>query len=272
MNPPVISVILPAYNCEAFLAKAIQSVLDQSFTDFELIIINDGSTDRTREIIHSFSDPRIIYLENEKNRGLIFSLNRAIDTAKGKFIARMDADDICHSNRFLFQKKFLEEHEAVAVVASTVQMINVKGEPIANWELDRQCITPEKIREMMPWHNCIAHPTVMFRADVIKKLKYRRRQKNIEDYDLWLRMLNRGYLIAKLDEPLLLYRLHENSVTEQKLRKHNQFFKHLRMKRRFLAHEIIRGNISPVIFKVMVSAFKDIIMGVGKGLKNLFKN
>jgi glycosyltransferase involved in cell wall biosynthesis len=94
MIVPAVSVILPAYNCEKYIAQAIESVLQQTFTDLELIIINDGSIDKTESIILSFSDPRIIYLKNEINRGLIFTLNKAIEIAQGNYIARMDADDI----------------------------------------------------------------------------------------------------------------------------------------------------------------------------------
>ena len=99
MNVPAVSVILPAYNCEKFIGKAIQSVLQQTFTDFELIIVNDGSTDNTESIIYSFDDQRIVYLKNQHNQGLIYTLNKAITEANGKYIARMDADDICLPER-----------------------------------------------------------------------------------------------------------------------------------------------------------------------------
>jgi glycosyltransferase involved in cell wall biosynthesis len=95
MNVPAVSVILQAYNCEKFIGKAIQSVLQQTLTDFEFIIINDGSTDNTESIIHEFNDHRIVYLKNSKNEGLVSTLNKAIANANGKYIARMDADDIC---------------------------------------------------------------------------------------------------------------------------------------------------------------------------------
>ena len=100
MNVPAVSVILPAYNCEKYIAKAIDSVLHQTFTDFELIIINDGSTDQTEKIVKSFSDPRILYQLNNTNKGLVFTLNKGIDIAKGRYIARMDGDDIAHRERF----------------------------------------------------------------------------------------------------------------------------------------------------------------------------
>lgn len=96
----LVSVVLPAYNAELYLKEAIDSVLSQTFTDFELIILNDGSIDRTEEIILSYNDSRIVYVKNEKNLGLIGTLNKGINLAKGKYIARMDADDICLPERF----------------------------------------------------------------------------------------------------------------------------------------------------------------------------
>src|SRR6478752_4840840 len=209
MNVPAVSVILPAYNCEKYIAKAIESVLHQTFTDLELIIVNDGSTDRTEEIIRSFSDPRILYQVNNTNKGLVFTLNKGIDIANGSYIARMDGDDICHPERLAKQKIFLDQNDEITIIASTIDFINEQEEKTSIWELDRQTITPEQIKKAMLKQNCIAHPTVMIRSEVLKKMKYKEYQKNIEDYDLWLRMLNRGYKIAKLNEPLLLYRIHD---------------------------------------------------------------
>lgn len=272
MNFPAISVILPVYNGEKFLHRAIQSILHQSFPDFELIIINDGSTDRTGEIIESETDLRIVYIKNEVNRGLIYSLNKGIDLAKGKYIARMDADDICLPERFYRQTSFLENHDDIAVVASTVILINEKDQETGVWELDRKTITLADIKKTMPFKNCIAHPTVMMRSGYAKALGYRRRQKNIEDYDLWLRLLNRGYSIAKIEEPLLLYRIHDDSVTENKIMRKNVFFKHLAMKRKFLAHEILRGKISGFTFRVISATMMDFGKGLGKTLRKLFRD
>ena len=128
MNFPAISVILPVYNGEKFLHRAIQSILHQSFPDFGLIIINDGSTDRTGEIIGFETDLRIVYIKNEVNRGLIYSLNKGIDLAKGKYIARMDADDICLPERFYRQTSFLENHDDIAVVASQSRFVTHIGD------------------------------------------------------------------------------------------------------------------------------------------------
>ena len=234
MNVPSVSVILPVYNSEAFIEKAIQSVLGQSFFDFELIIINDGSTDQSEKIILSFTDARIVYLKNEKNFGLIYTLNKGIELAQGKYIARMDADDICLPDRLAKQTAFLDKNENVSAVATVIDFINEQDEKKGVWYLDRETITAEQIRRKMPYENCIAHPTVMVRSAIIKKLKYKPYQENIEDYDLWLRMLNRGLRIEKIDTPLLLYRVHSNSVTSLHLKESNPFFKHLRMKWKLL--------------------------------------
>lgn len=266
MNVPSVSVILPAYNGEKFIGKAIQSVLQQTLSDFELIIINDGSTDHTESIIYEFKDPRIIYRQNPENKGLIYSLNSAISLAKGKYIARMDADDICLPERLATQKAFLEQHEDIAVVATTIDLVNEKDEKNGVWELDRKTITPVQIKKAILRQNCIAHPTIMIRSEIIKQLKYKEYQKNIEDYDLWLRLLNHGYKIAKLAEPLLLYRVHDTSVTSIHLKKTNPFFKHFLMKIKFLARF---NHISRFSFNVFGSAILDFIKGFIKTIKNI---
>ena len=270
MNAPSISVILPAFNCEKFIGDAIQSVLQQTFTDFELIIINDGSTDKTEFAILAFADPRIVYLKNPGNKGLIYSLNRAIELTQGKYIARMDADDICVPERLAKQKDYLDHHQEIAMVASFVSFIDEKGNDKGVWQLDRETISPVKIKNKMPFENCIAHPSVMIRSEILKGLAYKQYQENIEDYDLWLRMFNRGYGIGKINEPLLVYRVHSDSVTSLQLKKKNPFFLHLAMKRRFLAKELFSGRINGFTLRVLGSMIIDLIMGTGKALKNIF--
>jgi glycosyltransferase involved in cell wall biosynthesis len=270
MNSPAVSVILPAYNCERYIGRAIQSVLDQTFSDFELIIINDGSTDKTEFAVLSFSDHRIVYQKNETNQGLVYSLNRAIDLAGGKYIARMDADDICRPERLAKQVAFLDNHNEITLVATTIDFINNEEKLTGQWELDRKTISPEQIRSKMPSENCIAHPTVMLRSSVLKEFKYKTSQKNIEDYDLWLRLLNRGHQLAKVDEPLLLYRVHGDSVTSLYLKKRNPFFKHLSMKWRFLISEFFAGRVTGFLLIVNLSCAADLVKGIAKAIKNLF--
>ena len=270
MNSPAVSVILPAFNCEKYIGKAIQSLLHQTFTDFEVIIVNDGSTDKTEANILQFDDPRIVYLKNPENKGLIYSLNRAIEQSRGKYIGRMDADDVSLPERLAMQKQYLDEHPQTAMVATTISFIDENGNDHGIWSLDRKMISAALIRNKMPFENCIAHPSVMIRSDVLKKLKYNPRQVNIEDYDLWLRLLNRGYVIDKIDEPLLLYRMHDDSITHLYLKKKNFFFKHLRMKRIFLAKEILSGRINGFTLMVIVSTMVDFVKGTGKAIKKIF--
>lgn len=268
-NNPVISIILPVYNGGRFLSLALKSVLQQTFTDFECILVNDGSTDDSEAIIQTFTDSRIIYVKNEKNSGLIFSLNRGIEMARGKYIARMDADDICLPQRLEKQYEYLELHPETAVVATSIIFINNEGEHTGQWELDKKTITYSSIKNEMPRSNCIAHPGVMIRTDIIRKLRYKSYQRNIEDYDLWLRMLNRGYKIEKMETPLLLYRIHETSITGSILKKKNFFFKHASMKRKFIFNEIGAGKCSFFMLRVFLYQLLDYIKGTGKFIKQL---
>ncbi|MFZ1685799.1 MAG: glycosyltransferase [Flavobacteriales bacterium] len=208
-NKPVVTVLLPVYNAGAYLRTAIGSVLVQSFTDFELLLIDDGSTDGSASIIGGFHDPRIRVITHERNRGLVAALNTGLDQARGSFIARMDADDAMRPDRLSKQVAFLEEHPAVAVVAAFVEVMNADGEHTGVWDTDRATITEAEIRRMMPRTNCIAHGTVMLRRTMLGDLRYRGKY---EDWDLWLRMLARGLRFAKLPEVLLDHRVHGASL------------------------------------------------------------
>src|SRR5215467_3612831 len=123
----MLSVVMPAHNAEQFIREAIESVLEQTVSDFEFIILNDGSVDRTGEIICSYSDERIVYIDNEHNLGLPKSCNRGIAAARGNFIARMDADDVCVHDRFEKQLKFLRDHPEIGIVGSDMQVIDESG-------------------------------------------------------------------------------------------------------------------------------------------------
>ena len=271
MKNPAISVILPVYNGGAFLSEAVYSILNQSFTDFECIIIDDGSTDQSAGIINSFSDARIVKLSNNGNKGLIYTLNCGIEIARGQYIARMDADDISLPDRFLLQKQYLDANKAVDAVCSTITFIDESGNESGNWELDQKTITPQQIRKKLPAENCVAHPSIMIRNEVLRKLGYQSYQKNIEDYDLWLRFLNRRHSIAKISTALLLYRVHQASVTGTTLKKKNFFFKHAGMKFRFLWHDMMKGKISFFMLRVKLFMLLDIFKGAGKAVKQIFR-
>jgi glycosyltransferase involved in cell wall biosynthesis len=213
MNMPLVTVLMPVYNAERFLKQAIQSVLAQTFADFELLIINDGSTDSSVSIIQSFHDKRIRLVHNEKNSGVIDTLNKGISLATGKYIARMDADDYCLPTRFEKQVQYLEQHAEVIVLAACVLQVNAQDDDLGSWDDDIHNTSPQQIFRALAKTNCIAHPTVMMRTGIIQAYAYNKKQKGSEDWDLWMRLVSEGHRIDKLPECLLKYRLHAASVT-----------------------------------------------------------
>ena len=209
---PLITVLMPVYNARAFVADAIRSVLDQTCTDFELLVIDDGSTDGSAEVIKILADPRIVLVQHERNMGLVASLNEGIDRAKGRYIARMDADDRMLPDRLAKQLAYLEADPSFAVVAGFVELISERNEPRGTWDMDRLAATPERIRSTMPRTNCIAHPSVMMRTEIARRYRYRGEQDGAEDWDLWMRLLADGRRIGKVPEVLLHYRVHSGSI------------------------------------------------------------
>jgi glycosyltransferase involved in cell wall biosynthesis len=265
---PLVSIILPAYNCERYIAASVSSILQQVYDNFELIVVNDGSSDNTANILASITDQRLRVVNNDGNKGLIFSLNRAIDESKGEFIARMDADDIATNDRIEKQVHWLLHHPGTAAVAARIKIIDENGNEQAAWALDRRTTTASAIRKAMPKENCLAHPTMMTRASVLRQYKYSEEQKNIEDYDLWLRMLADGLIIDKIPQPLLFYREHGSSVTSNFLRNKNPFLKNYYCKKRFLSHRKKWGSFDRKVAMMMI---RDRIMALAKSVKQRLK-
>ena len=177
---------MPAYNAEKYINETIDSILNQSYKDFEFIIINDGSTDRTKEIILSYSDERIVYLENEKNSGIVVTLNKGLEKASGEYIARMDSDDISLVNRLEKQVEFMDKNLDVGVLGTG---ICVFGDSINDQE--RVFTTnSEQLKAELIFNSCIAHPTVMIRSSILKNnnLNYSEEFAGAEDYHLWWRI------------------------------------------------------------------------------------
>lgn len=208
---PLISVIMPVFNGEKFLKKAIQSIIDQTYTTFNLIIINDGSTDQTEEIILSFNDSRITYIKNEHNLKLIRTLNKGLDLATGKYIARMDADDISMPCRFEKQIAFLENNLDCGVCGTWAKCINSEGKQTGRI---KNPTSNEMIRVSLMFTSPLIHPTIMIRSEIAKALKYREEAIHAEDYDLWCRIANeQRYKIENLPSYLLLYRWHDMNMS-----------------------------------------------------------
>lgn len=208
---PKISVLMPVYNGEKYIRETIQSVLNQTCTDFEYIIIDDGSTDATKEIISSFSDERILLLESAHG-GIVQALHIGLEKAQGQYIVRIDADDVCVPHRFETLLAYMEEHSNVLVCGSWAKKINEHGE--MRGVLKYPPVEDAAIRKYAILHNPFIHPAVMVRKEAVMRVGGYRGFKHNEDYELWTRILKvgRGHNIP---EELILYRVHDNQVTRK---------------------------------------------------------
>lgn len=254
-----VTVLMPVYNAAPFLREAIESILSQTFRDFEFLIINDGSTDQSREIILSFSDSRIRLLDNPGNIGLIATLNRGIREARGKYIVRMDADDISLTSRLEKQVGAMKSDPGIAVLASFVDFINTDGEVTGHWSTDREAVSENEIRSLMMKTNCIAHPSIMMRKEIAEKFLYHPKRKGAEDWDLWMRLLAAGERIAKQPEVLLKYRIHHGSITARDKNEDVLERRLIRFKHRFLWSQFGKLKLNGFFFGVKISLLKNIM-------------
>lgn len=213
MTNPQISVIMPAYNAEKYVAEAINSILAQTFTDFEFIIINDASTDSTKNIIESFQDPRIKLINNEQNKCVAKSLNIGISAAKGKYIARMDADDISLPERFQTQFNFMEKNPDIDICGSWIETFGENKYVIKVPENNND------IKDELFFSCSMLHPTVIFKRDL--SLQYSSDFPRAEDYDLWCRKINE-LKFANIPKVLLHYRIHNCQVGQANKTNQNQ--------------------------------------------------
>lgn len=202
-NGKFISVVLPVYNAEKYLAESVESILRQTHENFELIIINDGSKDNSAAVVKSFSDPRIVYIEQE-NAGLAATLNRGISTAKYEYIARQDNDDISEPQRFEKQIEFLEANKDVALVGSWASIIDENGQAVNRHH--KHFVNNAELKFALLFDNPFVHSSVMFLKSAWKKAGgYNTDRAIFEDYYLWS-SLSKHYKIANIPEYLLQYR------------------------------------------------------------------
>lgn len=209
---PAISVVLPVFNAEAFVRDAVKSILAQTFGDFELIIINDGSTDGSGSILKELaaSDSRIVLVERA-NAGLVPTLNEGIELARADLIARMDADDVAMPERFALQLTRMTAEPKLGVLGSFIRIVDKTGQFIRQGDYP---VTPTQNARFLLHGSPLAHPSVMMRKVAVKKVGgYRRVFSHCEDYDLWLRISEIGFWIANLPKPLLDYRVHGSNVS-----------------------------------------------------------
>ncbi len=205
---PELSVIIPVYNSAEYISEAIASILNQSYRNFELLIINDGSKDNSGTIIKSYEDSRIRYFENDGNKGMVYSLNRGIDESKGRYIVRMDADDIALPSRLERQFDFMELHLDIGVSGTFAEYI---GERTGIWKYD---VSHNEIKCHLMWGSSLIHPTAIVRKDILIKnnIRYEEHYHDTADFKLWVN-LGRVSKLANLPEVLLKYRVHKDQAT-----------------------------------------------------------
>ncbi|HTA27605.1 MAG TPA: glycosyltransferase [Bacteroidia bacterium] len=265
INKPIVTVLMAVYNGERYLKESIESILGQTFKDFEFLIINDGSTDSSPEIINSFSDSRIRLINNPVNIGVINALNLAVDKIQGEYVARMDCDDICAPQRLEKEVAILKSNLGISVVASHVSLIDTEGKETGFWPEDIHTNTNEEIYRMLPYENCIANPTVMLRTALLKKYRYNSFQKSSEDWDLWLRMATDNHKFYKINEALVKYRIHSSSITAGFNRK-SVFRKKNSIQFRYFWTRISKGRLNKFDIKVLKNGFINYCKYVLNGL------
>ncbi len=208
---PLVTVLMPVYNGERYLREAIDSILKQTYTAFEFLIINDGSTDNSVAIIKSYDDPRITLIHNEGNLKLIATLNKGLDLARGKYIARMDCDDISLPERLERQVEFMERNAHIGVCGTWVKVL------VSGFRLTARYPTePKAIKTQMLFRTAIAHPTVMMRTSLMRQygLKYDATYLHAEDLELWNRC-TLFFLLGNVPRVLLKYRIHSGGISRK---------------------------------------------------------
>ena len=212
LNSPLISVVIPVYNGEKYIEEALLSLQNQTWSNLEIIIVDDGSTDNSVSIVNTLMqhDQRISLIRLDHS-GIVNALNTGIDCAKGDYIARMDADDICHPKRFEKQISFIEKNN-LDLCGCNIELFDA-GEGIKNFPITHD----ELVTNLLTYGKSIPHPTVIAKVCVFKKFTYSANYPNAEDYALWLDIiLNSDFKLGNCPEVLLKYRVHEKQVSKEK--------------------------------------------------------
>ncbi len=209
-SEPEVTVLISVFNGERFLRETLDSLLAQDFGDFEVLIINDGSTDGTSSILAEYTADARFRVIDQENRGLVYSLNRGLEAARADLIARLDADDIAMPRRLSRQVEFMKDHPEVALLGSAITLIDENGRTL------KDVVYPtgsDLVKSSLSRYCAVAHPSVMMRRTPVLGLGgYRPAFRHAEDYDLWLRIAER-HSIDNLKEPLVLYRQHDGNIS-----------------------------------------------------------
>ncbi|NDV93714.1 glycosyltransferase [Dysgonomonas sp. 521] len=232
---PKVSILMPVYNAGQYLSQALDSIISQRFRDWELILINDGSTDDSESIIRQHEDERIYYIKNPVNLKLIKTLNKGIDYCGGQYIARMDADDICYADRLGHQVAFMDSHPECLMCGTSATVIDGNGKKTGKIH---NLADNDYLQINLMFSPPFIHPSVMIRREVLQQNRYDEAYKHAEDYELWCRIAKQGK-IANIGSELLQYRWHESNVSVI----HNDAQEEL--KNKIIKDELSRLDITP---------------------------
>lgn len=250
---PAVSVVMAVYNAENYLEQSIESIIDQTLNDWELLIVDDGSTDNSLRIAENYScrDNRIKIICNSKNIGLAASLNKVIEAAKGKYIARMDADDIALKNRLKYQVNFLENNPDYILVGSNAIYINDAGQLFGHTNLS---LVDEEIRVRCLFENPFVHPTILMRSALFHKhdLRYDSSFETTQDWAFWITCLPYGR-VANLQESTIKQRIHTDSISSKK--RSRQLENSLRVQEKYVQTLIGHENWDKSLFNELNVVF-----------------
>lgn len=213
MNKPTVSVIMSVYNESSDeLMRSINSIISQKYTDFEFIIVNDNpGKNEIENVLSTINDKRIKLYSNKKNCGLVYSLNKAIELAQGKYIARMDADDISYTTRLSDELKYMKEQK-LDMLGAYIELIDENNQTIKS--VMRFPVTNARIKIFMHWGSCISHPTWLVKKSLYMELKGYRNAQHCEDYDFLLRAIASGYRVGNIPKVELKYRVRQSGVSK----------------------------------------------------------
>jgi len=265
---PLVSVLMPVYNGEAYLNEAIDSILFQTFADFEFIIINDGSTDKTEDIILSYHDQRIHYYKNDKNLGIVGTLNRGLDLCKGKYIARMDADDVSMPQRFEKQVAYMNAHPNVVACGCLYSIYGKENRGAVDVATDA-----DDVRYDMALYCQVLHPMVLMRREIFGKysLNYKREYESAEDYKLFTELLKYGDIV-NIPQILGLYRMNPDSISHKRYNTQKKLSE--RIKKEYLTQyginvqytisEIVENDSGEIVYNTLLSYYPFVLKSSSK--------
>jgi len=247
---PLVSVVMPAYNAEKYISEAIESILNQSFKDFEFIIVNDASTDGTSSIIKKYAelDNRIIILNNEKNLNIAKSRNKGVEKATGKYIVTMDSDDRALPNRLQEQYDYLNLHKDVSISIGNINVMDENGVFQYTREYPKEDM---ELRSKVYKFNPFPNPTIMCRREVYEKVgKYDNQYVPIDDFDFWLRA-GVYFKFGNCDKIVLNYRIAKKSASHSKIRRTEKITFKLRWKAFKLGYKFTLGDFVFNVFHLI---------------------